>query len=232
LVQAIGPLIENPASVATILASQMPTASTFFITMILARFAGMIGNLLQPISLLFYTIRIILGGGSPRSVYSSRYRLGKDPWGSRWSGITVYVVIVCGYMVISPIINGFGAMFFLTSYIVYKYLYTWVLDQPKSTDTGGRFFPKAINHVFVGMYVQEVCLCALFFLARNAQGNVSCIAQGALMVVLIVITVGRPYYIYGIRAEIPGWVPLSIDNIIQSTTRRRTNVTIARILRG
>lgn len=159
--------------------------------MILARFAGMIGNLLQPISLLFYVIRIILGGGSPRSVYSSRYRLGNDPWGSRFPGVTVYAVIVCGYMVISPIINGFGAMFFLTSFIVYKYLYTWVLDQPKSTDTGGRFFPKAINHVFVGMYVQEVCLCALFFLARDAQGRASCIAQGALMVVLIVITVSR-----------------------------------------
>lgn len=157
--------------------------------MILARFAGMIGNLLQPISLTLYIIRVALGGGSPRSVYTSRYRLGKDPWGSRFPSVTVYAVIVCGYMVISPVINGFGAMFFLTSYIVYKYLYTWVLDQPPSTDTGGRFFPKAINHVFVGMYVQEVCLCALFFLARDAQGRASSIAQGALMVVLIVITV-------------------------------------------
>ena len=87
-----------------------------------------------------------------------------------------------GYMVISPVINGFGAAFFLLSTLVYKYLFIWVYDQPARTETGGAFFPKAVTHVFVGMYIQEVCLCALFFLA-NA------IAQGALMIVLIVITV-------------------------------------------
>jgi hypothetical protein len=95
-------------------------------------------------------------------------------------------------MVISPIINGFGAMFFLLSALVYKYIYTWMWDQPKGLDTGGRFFPKAVNHVFVGIYVQEICLCALFFLARNEQGKVSAIPQAALMIVLIVFTVS-PY---------------------------------------
>ena len=92
-------------------------------------------------------------------------------------------------MVISPIINGFGALFFLFSYIAYKYLYIWVYNEPVGADTGGRFFPKAINHVFVGMYVQEICLCALFFLARNENSEPSSIPQAVLMIVLIVITV-------------------------------------------
>jgi hypothetical protein len=70
-------------------------------------------------------------------------------------------------MVISPVINGFGACFFLFAALVYKYLFIWVYDQPPGSDTGGLFFPKAITHVFVGMYIQEVCLCALFFLARD-----------------------------------------------------------------
>lgn len=39
------------------------------------------------------------------------------------------------------------------------------------------------------MYIQQVALCALFFLARDANGKASSVAQGALMVVLIVITV-------------------------------------------
>jgi hypothetical protein len=96
---------------------------------------------------------------------------------------------VIAYCIISPIINGFGAVFFLLSAFIYKYLYIWVYDQPPQTDTGGLFFPKAITHVFVGMYIQEVCMCALFFLARNTEGNASAIPQGALMVVLIVLTV-------------------------------------------
>lgn len=96
-----------------------------------------------------------------------------------------------GYCVISPIISGFGACFFLLSAVVYKYLFIWVKDQPSAMDTGGLFFPKAITHVFVGIYIQEVCLCALFFLRRDENQKVAAIPQAALMIVLIVITVSQ-----------------------------------------
>jgi hypothetical protein len=72
------------------------------------------------------------------------------------------------------------------------------LTQPTFSDTGGSFFPKAMTHLLVGMYIQEVALCALFFLARNANGKVSAIPQGVLMIILIVSTVSdmvdRPWY--------------------------------------
>jgi hypothetical protein len=32
-------------------------------------------------------------------------------------------------------------------YMLYKYLFLWCMQQPPSQDTGGLFFPKAINHV-------------------------------------------------------------------------------------
>jgi len=50
------------------------------------------------------------------------------------------------------------------------------------------FFPKAIQHIFVGMYVQQVFLTALFFLAQDENGRQSAIPMGALMVVLIFCT--------------------------------------------
>jgi len=66
---------------------------------------------------------------------------------------------------------------------MWKYLFLWQLDQPASGDTGGLFFPKAVQHTFVGLYIQQICLAALFFLAgRGAY------AEGALMIILIVIT--------------------------------------------
>jgi hypothetical protein len=74
-------------------------------------------------------------------------------------------------------------------YLLYKYLFLWVLEQPMSSDTGGLFFPKAINHIFVGLYVEQVCLAALFFLAQNENGKPSAVAEGALMIILIVFTV-------------------------------------------
>jgi len=73
-------------------------------------------------------------------------------------------------------------------YQVWKYLFTWQLDQPPASETGGLFFPKAMQHVFVGMYVQQVCLAALFFLAQDENGRPSSIPMGALMVVLIFLT--------------------------------------------
>lgn len=96
---------------------------------------------------------------------------------------------VSAYMIISPVINGFGAVFSIVSYIVYKYQYIWVMFQRPSEDTGGMFFPKAVNQVFVGLYIQEICLCALFFLARDEAQKVSAVPQGAIMVVLIFATV-------------------------------------------
>lgn len=73
--------------------------------------------------------------------------------------------------------------------MLYKYLFLWQYQQDLRVDTGGLFFPKAIQHVFVGLYVQQVCLAALFFLAQNENGKSSAIPEGALTVVLIIVTV-------------------------------------------
>lgn len=71
---------------------------------------------------------------------------------------------------------------------MWKYLFLYQLEQPTAGDTGGLFFPKAIQHIFVGVYIQLICLAALFFLARNEKGDPSAVAEGALTIVLIVFT--------------------------------------------
>jgi len=103
--------------------------------------------------------------------------------------MTQLVVITLGYSIISPVINGLAFAAFFLFYMLYKYLFTWVNDQPPSSETGGLFFPKAIQHLFVGLYVQQLCLCALFFLAQDDRHSPSAIPEGALMVVLIIFTV-------------------------------------------
>ena len=81
-------------------------------------------------------------------------------------------------------------------YQLYKYLFLYVYQQPTTTDTGGLFYPKAFQHVLVGLYVQQICLCALFFLATDNNGHHNSIAEGAFMVVLIVITVSFEIYLF------------------------------------
>jgi calcium permeable stress-gated cation channel len=133
-------------------------------------------------------IKVTLLGSTPRSVYDIKYSPRTSNMGTLFPTITQLLVITLGYSIISPIINGLAFAAFLFFYLLYKYLFTWVNDQPLSSDTGGLFFPKAIQHVFVGLYIQQLCLCALFFLARDDRKSPSAVPEGALMIVLIVLT--------------------------------------------
>lgn len=109
-------------------------------------------------------------------------------------------------MVISPIINGVGSAFCLLSYLIYKYIYIWVDDQPPATDTGGLFFPKAVTHIFVGLYLQELCLCALFFLK-------SCLGQAIMTIILIVGTVAVQLMIKNAYGPLINSLPISLAHL-------------------
>ena len=136
-----------------------------------------------------YYVKITLLASTPRSVYDIKYSPRTSDWGTLFPTMTQLVVITFGYSTISPIINGLAFAAFFLFYLLYKYLFTWVNDQPHSSDTGGLFFPRAIQHIFVGLYVQQLCLCALFFLAQNENHKPSALPEGGLLIVLIVFTV-------------------------------------------
>ena len=100
------------------------------------------------------------------------------------------MVVTIAYSVLQPIINGLAVGIFFLLFQLWKYLFLYQLDQPPHTDTGGLFFPKAISQIFVGLYVEQICLMALFFLQQDSKKHPSCIPEGILMIVLIVITAG------------------------------------------
>jgi hypothetical protein len=72
---------------------RLPEASNFFLILIMVQFTGTIFVLLQPISLIHYYIRVILGGGTPRKVYNSRYKMTYPDWGTEFPLVTIYFVI-------------------------------------------------------------------------------------------------------------------------------------------
>ena len=152
--------------------------------------SGTAAGLLQGMPLAKCYAKIAWYGTSPRSVYGFKHTPRTSNWGTLFPSMTLLVVITFGYSVISPIINGFACVTFFLLYMLHKYLFTWVNDHPPSSDTGGLFIPKAIHHVFVGLYVQQICLCTLFFLPLGDNDKPSAIPEGASMVLLIVFTVG------------------------------------------
>lgn len=86
--------MNNPTSVPTILASQLPMASTFFLTyIILQGLSGTAGGFLQVVRLIIYYVKLFILGSTPRSVYDIKYVLGKVSWGTLFPTITLLVVI-------------------------------------------------------------------------------------------------------------------------------------------
>ena len=182
--------MNNPTGIPSQLAANLPKASNFFLTyIILQGLSGTASGFLQAVPLVIYYVKLFILGSTPRSIYTIKYTLRNVAWGTLWPATTLLVVIALAYSIISPIINGLVCFSFFLFYQLWKYLFLWQLEQPKSGETGGLFFPKAIQHMFVGMYIQQICLAALFFLAQDEGGHPSAIPEGALMVVLIAFTV-------------------------------------------
>ncbi|KAI0070905.1 DUF221-domain-containing protein [Panus rudis PR-1116 ss-1] len=189
IIAALPGLVNNPGSIPTLLAQNLPKASNFFLTyIILQGLSGTAAGFLQVVPLIMYYVKLFLMGSTPRSIYNIKYTGRNVAWGTLWPVTTLLVVITLAYSIISPIINGLACATFFLFYHLWKYLFLWQLDQPRSSETGGLFFPKAIQHIFVGMYIQQVCLAALFFLARDQNQKASAIPEGALMIVLIAFT--------------------------------------------
>ncbi|KAJ7634798.1 hypothetical protein FB45DRAFT_474770 [Roridomyces roridus] len=189
IVAALQGLIKDPSSVPSLLSQKLPAASTFFLTYtILSGLSGTAGGFLQIVPLVVYYVKLFLLGSTPRSIYGIKFIGRSVAWGTLFPGITLLVVIALVYSIIAPIIAGLACFTFFSFYQLYKYLFLWQFEQPPASDTGGLFFPKAISHIFVGLYIEEICLAALFFLARDQNKKASSVAQGGLMIALIIFT--------------------------------------------
>ena len=215
IIKALPGLISDPSSIPSLLAQNLPQASTFFLTYILLQgLTGTAGGFLQAVTLLLHYIKLKLLGSTPRSIYDLKYGARSVAWGTLFPSTTLIIVIGLGYSIIAPVINGLVCVCMLLFYVLYKYLFLWVLEQPASSDTGGLFFPKAINHIFVGLYVQQVLLAALFFLA--AKGTPTPIPEGALMIVLILVTAIFQMMINNSYGPLLHSLPLSLVDRIEA----------------
>jgi len=178
------------------------------------------------VPLLLYYVKLFVLGSSPRSVYKLKYGLRSVSFGTLFPTMTLLVVITITYSVISPIINGLAFVCFFLFFMLYKYLFLWQLQQPRANDSGGLFFPKALQHVFVGLYIMQVCMAALFFLSQNQNNKPSAIPEGALMVVLIIVTIGFQLILNNSYGPLISALPLSLsDQIVQAPAIEGTDGT-------
>ncbi|KAJ8076810.1 phosphate metabolism protein 7 [Marasmius tenuissimus] len=212
LTKAIEGILNNPTQTIQLLARELPGASIFFLTYMVSQgLAGAGIALSQLIPILLHFIRKIFLGRTPRQAYNVTFLMPSADIDITLPRLSLLATIGLAYSVLNPLINPLAFISYGTFFIAYKLLFGQVFDQPDDRETGGLYFPMAISNLFVGLYIQQVCLAALFFLkAGNEDVRTAALGQAISMVVLFAITLFVQTYFQRSFNPITTFLPMSL----------------------
>ncbi|KAJ7045820.1 DUF221 family protein [Mycena alexandri] len=203
-------IIDNPTKTVQTLAAELPSASVFFLTyMVTQGLAGAGGALAQLFPIVLHYIRKWFLGRTPRQAFGVTFKMPSEDFGLILPRLSLLAVIGFAYSVLNPVINLFAFFSYFMFYLAYKFLLTQVLDQPDERETGGMYFPLAVSNLFVGLYIEQICLACLFFL-KASEAPASSVAEGVLMLFLIVITAAAQIMLGRSFGPITDFLPMSL----------------------
>lgn len=87
-------------------------------------------------------------------------------------------------------------------------------------DTGGLLYPRAINQLFTGLYLMQLCLIGLFLLVKDqnivdgkAQGiSTPCFPQAIIMIVMLVLTLLFQYLLNNAFGPLLRYLPITLED--------------------
>ncbi|CAI4050859.1 Phm7p SKDI_15G0750 [Saccharomyces kudriavzevii IFO 1802] len=194
-------IIDDPSSAMTLLASNLPKASNFYIMYFLLKgLTGPTWSILQAANLVLSKFLGRFLDSTPRQKWKRYNTLSIPRMGVVYPGIEVLVCIYICYSIIAPILLFFSTVMLSLIYVVYLYNLNYVFGF--SFDLKGRNYPRALFQIFVGIYLSEVCLLGLFIMAKT---------WGPLVLEVVWIVVTALAHIYMKRKFMPllDAVPLS-----------------------
>jgi len=204
-------LANNPTSAVTNLARQLPKASNYFFSyLVIQALTNSAGSLLQIVTLLFWFIIGPMVDSTPRAKWRRQTNLSTIQWGSFFPPYTNFACIGIIYSVISPLILVFNLVSFSLYWFVSRYNILYVYNNTR--DTGGLLFPVAVNQLFVGIYVMEICLIGLFFIAMDTANHAACIPQGAIMIAALILTVVFQYSLNSAFSPLFRYLPITLED--------------------
>ena len=203
-------IAKDPTRAATILATNVPTSSNFFFSFLVLQGLSITSGLLLQFStvILFHLLGKLLDN-TPRKKWKRHSTLTNLSWGALYPIFTNFIVISVVYSIITPLILLFAGLAFVLCYIAYSYTMFYVSEV--LNDSGGLSFPKAIFQSFTGIYLMEVMLAALFFLANNESGSHTAIPEGILTCILIVITIGVQFIMHSSFNSLVHYLPFDAE---------------------
>jgi hypothetical protein len=101
-------------------------------------------------------------------------------------------VIGIAFSAIAPLVLPFVSFAFALYWLAYRYnvLYVYRYDH----ESGGSFFLAALNQLFAGLYVMEVCLIGHFFVTVGDDGRLACVPHGIAMTAVLALTAAHQVF--------------------------------------
>ncbi|KAJ3865912.1 DUF221 family protein [Lentinula novae-zelandiae] len=150
-------------------------------------------------------------GRTPRQAFNVTFLMPSADFGTLLPRLSLLATIGLAYSVLNPLINLLASICFGCYYIAWKFLFLQVFDQPTARESGGGYFPMATSNLFVGLYIEQICLACLFFMKVSiADSRYFALAQGVLMLVLVVITIWAHVLLNRSFASLTQYLPMSL----------------------
>ncbi|KAI8961647.1 DUF221-domain-containing protein [Daldinia sp. FL1419] len=159
---AVGKQIaDNPGSVTSILAENLPKASNFYISYFIVQGLGVASSVLSQVAgFVIFTLMYKFLAGTPRALYNKWANLSAISWGSVLPVYTNIAVISITYAAIAPLVLGFATIGLALFYLAWRYNVFFVTDT--DVDTRGLIYPRALKQLFSGIYIAELCMIGIF----------------------------------------------------------------------
>ncbi|CAK5265567.1 unnamed protein product [Mycena citricolor] len=206
----INNLVNNPSTAVQNMAKQLPGVSVFFLTLMVTQgLAGAGAALAQLFPLLFHFIRKWLTGRTPRQAFTVTFLMPAADFGLILPTISLLATIGFSYSMLNPMINLFALLSFVMFFIAYKFLLTQVFDQPDESETGGMYFPMCMSNLFVGLYIEQICLACLFFLKASISPQTA-VVEAVMMLILVGLTAAAHIMINTSFGPMTEFLPMSL----------------------
>ncbi|KAF7321922.1 hypothetical protein MKEN_00714500 [Mycena kentingensis (nom. inval.)] len=209
-VSLISDIIDKPTQTVQKLAGGLPGVSIFFLTyMVTQGLAGAGAAMAQLFPIVIHFIRKWFLGRTPRQAFHVTFMMPAADFGLILPRLSLLATIGFVYSLLNPLINLFAFASYLMFYLAFKFLLTQVFDQPDEFETGGMYFPMAISNLYVGLYVEQLCLACLFFL-KASDAPKSSVAEGVLMLILLAITIASQLMLNRSFGPAADFLPMSL----------------------
>lgn len=204
--------VEKPTSIPLLLAANLPKGAIFFFKYLSVKAFALCGNnFLRIDQLVLHYISHSWKDITPRMKFRRFTTLPCVNWGSVYPAFSVYGAIGLTFFIISPLISVFMIFILQLVLLYYKYALRYIYGYGNVSETYGKLYPRALYHLYAGIYCLECCMVGIFFSLRNVHGDCPMKLQGLVMACVWLFTICGNTMVYAHFSKHFEYYPLFSD---------------------